>query len=629
MKNEYKIGALVHSALVASIVREQTLRAGWDISVIVTSYEQAIDHAQQLFDSGIEAVLCHGGFREAVFKKFGRRIIFIERSEIDLVRALVRAREMSGTIALTAHVNEARDVVFMERLLDINILPIRYDSAAELEEKIIAATKSGVMVFVGGGGSARIVHRLGGKIVLDEPQPINILNALGRAVVIAENARMEQGNMANIQTMLQYVKEGVICLNAQKKVIYHNTQALKLLRVHKPEEMEKYYPILGLGNLPHQRSFSRDKLVNIRGIDLLVSNFPVEIPATGTGVVCFIHDVRTIQKIHRKIEKDLHSRGLVASHTIDDILGESPAIAKLRNNIKCYGPTDISVYIKGETGTGKELAAHALHMCSRRAAKPFVGVNCAALPDPLLESELFGYEEGAFTGAKRGGKRGLFELADGGSIFLDEIGDMSPSVQVGLLRALDTKEIMRVGGDRFLSVNVRIICASHKELSGLVREGKFRMDLYFRLAGMCLDVPPLRARMEDLPFLLKNILKKYNKSESALTDRIRSKIFNYAWPGNIRELLAVMEAYFVLLGERASDEQCFNEIFMERDKVFENAVSHGTLGSQVANFRRGVAVKELARCDGDRKAAAKKLGISMSSLRRILDSADIQIKRST
>lgn len=621
MKNEYKISALVHSALVASIVREQTLGAGWDIPIKVTSYENALEDARQLFDLGAEAVLCHGGFREAVFKKFGRRIIYIERSEIDLVRALVRAREMSRTIALTAHINEARDIEFMERLLDIKILPIRYETASELEEKIVAAIKSGVLVFVGGGGSARIVHRLGGKIVLDEPQPMNILNALGRALVVAENARMEQANMANIQTILQYAKEGVICLNSHNQVVYHNAQALKLLHVDKPEEMEKFYPLLGLDHISTQRTNIKDRLVNIRGLDLLVNYFPLQIPNTGTGVVCFIHDVRTIRKIHRKIENDLHSRGLVASHTLEDIRGESAGIRKLRKNIKCYGPTDISVYIKGETGTGKELAAHALHMCSKRASKPFVGVNCAALPDPLLESELFGYEEGAFTGAKRGGKAGLFEIADGGSIFLDEIGDMSPSVQVGLLRVLDTKEIMRVGGDRFIAVNVRIICASHKELTELVRNGKFRMDLYFRLTGVRLDIPPLRERMEDIPCLLKDIFQRYNKSENALTDKISAKIYSYTWPGNIREIMSVMEAYLVLLGERAADDECFEEIFTDRDQLFENVIADSSLASQVADFRKKIVFREVARCNGNRNAAATKLGISMSSLRRILDKA--------
>ena len=224
----------------------------------------------------------------------------------------------------------------------------------------------------------------------------------------------------------------------------------------------------------------------------------------------------------------------MANYTARDIIGKSASVVKLKENIARYAPTDISVYIHGETGTGKELVAHALHAASKRAKQPFVVVNCAALPDPLLESELFGYEEGAFTGAKRGGKAGLFELANGGTLFFDEIGDMSHAVQLRLLRVLDAKEVMHVGGDRFIPVNVRVICASHKQLLDLVKAGSFRLDLYFRLAGVCLEVAPLRDRLEDVPLLIANVLKRYGKNASVVTPAILDAIRRYSWPGNIR-----------------------------------------------------------------------------------------------
>ena len=236
-------------------------------------------------------------------------------------------------------------------------------------------------------------------------------------------------------------------------------------------------------------------------------------------------------------------------------------------------------------------------------------VNCAALPDPLLESELFGYEEGAFTGAKRGGKAGLFELANGGTLFFDEIGDMSHAVQLRLLRVLDAKEVMHVGGDRFIPVNVRVICASHKQL----------LDLYFRLAGVCLEVAPLRDRLEDVPLLIANVLKRYGKNASVVTPAILDAIRRYSWPGNIRELMSVMESYLVLLGDNSSSLACFEEIFRHRNQFFDKAPQGGTLGEQLAAYRLEIVRKEMRRCAGDRRKAARALGISYSSLRRVLE----------
>ena len=512
VKQEYRIAALVHSKLVADIVYRETLLLGWNISIEVTSYETALEDARRLFEEGYEVLLCHGGFREAVFKKFGRRTVFVERSEIDIIKGLSRARKLSDTVALTAHINEARDIEFMESLLGMRIIPVRYDTKEELEERIRETMARGVRVFVGGGGTARIVSRLGGQIFLDEPQPVNIRNAVSRAITIAENMRMEQTNRSNIQAMLHYSKEGVICLSAQRDIVFHNAQALKLLRVEAPHELARFFPPLFLDEVLEHSSPFIDRVVTINGRQLLINTFPLAMSSSTTGAVCFIHDVQNLQKINRKIDTDLHSRGLVANYTARDIIGKSASIVKLKENIARYAPTDISVYIHGETGTGKELVAHALHAASKRAKQPFVVVNCAALPDPLLESELFGYEEGAFTGAKRGGKAGLFELANGGTLFFDEIGDMSHAVQLRLLRVLDAKEVMHVGGDRFIPVNVRVICASHKQLLDLVKVGSFRLDLYFRLAGVCLEVAPLRDRLEDVPLLIANVLKRYGKT---------------------------------------------------------------------------------------------------------------------
>ncbi len=233
-------------------------------------------------------------------------------------------------------------------------------------------------------------------------------------------------------------------------------------------------------------------------------------------------------------------KGHAAKYRFSDICGGSPTLLRTVELAKKMARTDSSILITGESGTGKELFAHAIHNNSKRAKAPFVAINCAALPDNLLESELFGYEEGAFTGARKGGKAGLFELADSGSIFLDEIEGMAPSTQMKLLRVIQEREIMRVGGDQVISIDVRIISASNQDLMPLMETGKFRRDLFYRVSTLPLDLPPLRQRKEDVFFLIEEF-----KSELCLTfvltEEAKACLLRYNWPGNIRELRNCVE----------------------------------------------------------------------------------------
>ena len=268
--------------------------------------------------------------------------------------------------------------------------------------------------------------------------------------------------------------------------------------------------------------------------------------------------------------------------------------------------------------------------------------NCkdAALSETLLESELFGHEEGAFTGAKRGGKIGLFELANHGTIFLDEIGDISDNLQVRLLRVLENKEVMRVGGEKIVPVDVRIISSTHKDLRKEVQAGRFREDLYYRLAVLRLSMPSLRRRMEDVPELLTPLLERYNKPSSCITPSIFKLIRSYRWPGNIRELNSLIESYLILLGSRKSDERLFNELFEEycdshgpggKQFFLENEFTPSpqfaekdeenrsrTLNEHLEDHRQRIIRQTLNRCGNNKTLAAKKLGISTNTLWRAL-----------
>lgn len=233
-------------------------------------------------------------------------------------------------------------------------------------------------------------------------------------------------------------------------------------------------------------------------------------------------------------------KGHVAKYRFADICGSSQPILQTIELARKMARTDSSVLITGESGTGKELFAHAVHNSSARATAPFVAINCAALPDNLLESELFGYEDGAFTGAKRGGKRGLFELANTGSIFLDEIEGMAASTQLKLLRVIQEREMMRVGGDRVIPIDVRIISASNQDLMPLIESGKFRRDLFYRVSTLPLNLPPLRRRREDLLLLMEQFKSTLHLT-FVLTEEAKTMLLRYNWPGNIRELRNCVE----------------------------------------------------------------------------------------
>lgn len=250
--------------------------------------------------------------------------------------------------------------------------------------------------------------------------------------------------------------------------------------------------------------------------------------------------VEELKYYKTKLEKELKSK-----YQFSDLIGKSSTFLATKKFAERISGSNSSVLLIGDSGTGKELFAHAIHNSSMRSSLPFVAINCASIPEHLLESELFGYDDGAFTGAKKGGKKGQFEMANNGTLFLDEIGDMPLSMQSKLLRVLQEKEVQRVGGQKSIAVDVRIIAATHRDLEKLVEEGKFRQDLYYRLNVIKIEIPPLRERKEDIPLisqsLLKKLERKFYRKGIELSAEVKERLMKHEWPGNIRELENVLE----------------------------------------------------------------------------------------
>lgn len=263
--------------------------------------------------------------------------------------------------------------------------------------------------------------------------------------------------------------------------------------------------------------------------------------------IVIIKDAENIQNIEFDIRKNLINKGFFAKYKFDDIVYCSNSMKKTIERAKKIASLDVTTLIYGDTGTGKELLAHSIHNYSKRKNYPFLAINCAAISENLLESELFGYEDGAFTGAKKGGKKGLFELAHNGTLFLDELSSIPQQMQVKLLRVLQEKEIMRIGGTTLIPVNVRIIASTNEDLEQLIEKGLFRKDLYFRINSFTITIPPLKERKEDIPLIINSIMAEHNVKKHINSD-LMEFFMNYDWPGNVRELKNCIE-YMIYMGD--------------------------------------------------------------------------------
>lgn len=306
-------------------------------------------------------------------------------------------------------------------------------------------------------------------------------------------------------------------------------------------------PCVPFGEIRETKKEIRSRLVTVNGEYVSLNITPVIKAENYMGAFAVLQRFKEEEQKQHELRRQLLNKGHKAKYTFDDILGDSGSIKKIKEIAKKMAKTNSAVLITGESGTGKELFAHAIHNYSDRKDYPFVAVNCAAIPENLLESELFGYEEGAFTGAKRGGKIGLFEFAHMGTLFLDEIEGMSPALQIKLLRVIQEKEIMKIGGGKVINIDVRIIAATNEELRKLVKENKFRKDLYYRINTLPIMIPPLREREDDVYLLLEKFKTEIG-ADFKFTPKAKEAFKMYNWEGNIRELKNYVE-FFNFMGE--------------------------------------------------------------------------------
>jgi len=375
--------------------------------------------------------------------------------------------------------------------------------------------------------------------------------------------------------------DGIVALDKDNKIIDINVSARNIMDIDISSSEINEQHIRNIIDSIDLES-GNDILHTLKGKKVLIKKKEIQTNNDITGKVYYLKLASRIQRLENDVRIQLLQDGNIARYTFNSIVGSSTCIIKAINQAKTYAVNDFSVLILGESGTGKELFAQSIHNYSKRNNCPFIAVNFAALPESLAESELFGYEEGSFTGALKGGKLGLFEQAHGGTIFLDEIGDASIQIQTRLLRIIEEKKVRRIGSNKVLPVDFRIIAATNKNLKSLISEGKFREDLFYRLHVLLLNIPSLRERKDDLPTFIDYYLRQFDKSFECPKEIINI-LENYNWPGNIRQLENVLKFLWISLSIDKNDK---NEVinYLIKHYLHDEGTCYSHSHTDTANY---------------------------------------------
>lgn len=602
------------------------------VDVLDVGFEKAVKQIKLLQQSQRVDVIVAAGANGAYLRQhLDTPVVLVKVGGFDLMQALARAKQLSPRVGLVTYADMAPDLTPYADLFNIEIIQRTYETEDEARWCVQALREMDVSVVVGTGSAADLADEMGLHGVFLYSRDA-VRAALEDAIEVARTARIEQTKRERLNTILTQLSDGVIAVDAQEQIQTMNPTMAAWLGIAvnqwQGQRLSDVCPELSLLSTLHMANSAQlalpetERIEQVQGKPLIVNRMPILEQGQLTGAVLTCQDPIRIQRVDRHIRTRIKSRGHMAKHTLGDFLGDSPLATQVRDKAAQCAKSQATVLLVGESGTGKELVAQGIHLASDRRDMPFVAVNCAAIAESLLESELFGYEDGAFTGARRGGKMGLFEAAHNGTIFLDEVAEMPLSLQAHLLRVLQAREVMRVGATEPTPINVRVIAATHRQLQSRVQQGLFRLDLYYRLDILHIDVPPLRLRLTDLPQLAERLHQRIclrlgarQQASAHLVQALLDRAPNYAWPGNVRELENLIERLVVMPVDALQSlvPEMFGAV-----KALPVSLTAPEQVEQQNDHQHLLAV--VAQCQGDRAQAARMLGISRTTLWRKLKS---------
>ncbi|HHY46212.1 MAG TPA: sigma 54-interacting transcriptional regulator, partial [Firmicutes bacterium] len=525
------------------------------VTVLVGNLDDGVRAAIEAEASGAEVIISRGGTATLIKRSCVKiPVVEIDITGYDILRCLAMARKDGSNVAVVGFHNVVLRLNDIENITGMHVRWVEVTSVEQFDEVMGRLENDRVRTVIGGARVVELASRYGMQGLLLMSGQDAIEKAVREAIRIVASRRVERVRNEQLRTILSSIRSGVVSVDEKGQITAINPVAEKLLggtssNIIVGRKLQELVPEIPVSKVLDTGKGEMGFLWESKNGRAVLDVTPIVVKGKPSGAIITFDMTDRIQQLEAKIRKDLHQRGHIAKCTFQDIKGNSEMIQAAKARAMKFAITDSTVLIEGESGVGKEMFAQSIHNASRRKNGPFVAVNCAALPPTLLESELFGYVDGAFTGAQKKGKPGLFELAHKGTIFLDEVSEMSPEVQARLLRVLQEREVMRIGDDRVIPIDIRVIAATNKSLKDLVKSGSFREDLYFRLDVLNLSVPPLRERREDIPDLVKEFISEISQqldlNPIQLSREGMRVLVSYDWPGNVRELRNVIERLIV------------------------------------------------------------------------------------
>lgn len=614
------------------IIRQREL----SIPVYTAVLEDAVTLAKDMIQQGTWLFISRGVTRELLEHTTQTTVVKVPVLASDYIPVFEKIQHIQGLIAFFASEPISDELQTICYLLNISMRQYQFSDTTSCRACVQQAVKDGAVWGVGGVVSAQYAQEAGLPYTVTESSDSAIFQAIETACQLCqlqkENTQKQerlQIQLERYQNILNYTHDAIVAVDAQGRVEVTNRVAENMLdQTQKPfigKPVEQVLPNTHMTAVLHSGVAETDQLMNIDGTLVSTNRVPIIVNDKIQGAVATFQDIKSIQSTERNVRIKLHEKGLLAKYHLSDIVGNSPAIQSAREMAAMFADSSFTVMLYGETGTGKEMFAQGIHNASPRRDGPFVAVNCTALSKSLLESELFGYSDSSFTGAKRGGKPGLFEIAHGGTIFLDEIGELPAEFQAQFLRVLQEKEVRRVGGDTVIPVDIRVIGATNRNLMQRVEEGCFRRDLYYRLNVLAISIPPLRDREDDFLQIAESIYSRIDASATPEARQNFRRIMEHyrgcPWQGNVRELTNLVERV-CLLQKRGLSHQKMLEFLGEMTPLEsqlqkpEDAAGLPQSSRELAHMERALIQQVLDKNGGNIAQAARELHISRATLYR-------------
>ena len=530
-----------------------------------TSFMYGTDARNLSRASDYDIIVVRGMTSRALSEKYPETtIVDIKMDAFDVSSALLEAKKKFPGIRKIGLILPSSSICsasILTELLGIEVVMREVRGEEHMESTLREMVKEGCEVFIGGLTLKRVSEKMGLEYVHIKTGPSAIESSIKDAITAAHILDRERSRLGLMKSLVNNTPDSLLIIDDKGKITAANHAASSFFR--RPNlvgmDAKELFPL-------EIYSVCDDVEVvqTIGDQTVLITEHPVHIEGEKRATYVSLRLVEDIRRTEKKIRSKLQEKGLTAKCSFSDIVTEQVEMKQLVAKALRYAHVEGNVLLTGETGTGKELFVQSMHNASPRRDKPFVAVNCAALSEQLLESELFGYTEGSFTGAQKGGKTGLFELAQGGTIFLDEIGEMPIRFQAKLLRVIQEREIRKIGGDEFIPVDVRIMSATNQNIPDLIEKGLFRRDLYYRINLLTLHIPPLRERLDDIPAIFKRFVERKSKALNIVPPMVEKDALEclkgYSWPGNIRELRNVAERAVIFSSSNCITRDTLKEI---------------------------------------------------------------------